>query len=124
MSRSTALLATALTVLLGTTGFAALGSAKEAALSSAPLWTEGDSAPAPGRPDSFADLADRLSAAVVFIEVERPAPQQNMFGPHELPFPFRTPEEGEPQKEQPQRRPRTAPASGSGFVISPDGFIV
>jgi serine protease Do len=126
MSRSTTWLALSLTLLLGAGGFAALGSAKEAALSSGPFWTEGDSAPAPGRPDSFADLADRLSAAVVFIEVERPAPQQSMFGPHELPFPFRTPEEGEAPKEQqqPQRRPRTAPASGSGFVISPDGYIV
>jgi hypothetical protein len=72
MRRNSALLATALALLIGGTALADFGFAKESASSPAVFWTEGDSSPAPGRPDSFADLADRLSAAVVFIKVERP----------------------------------------------------
>ena len=127
-TRSRALLATGLSLLLGSAALADLGFAKETATREAavtqggPFWVEGDSGPTPGRPDSFADLAEKLSAAVVFIEIERPTPQ---FGPHELPFPFPAPDEGQRPQGRPQRRPRSVPAaSGSGFVISPDGYIL
>ncbi|HXZ84346.1 MAG TPA: hypothetical protein VEI82_02545, partial [Myxococcota bacterium] len=36
-----------------------------------PFWTDGDSSDASGRPDSFADLAEKVSPAVVNIKVER-----------------------------------------------------
>ena len=120
--RNSALLAAGLSVLIGGTLLADFGFAKESTSTPAIFWTEGDSAPAPGRPDSFADLAERLSSAVVFIKVDRPAPQLP-FG-HELPFPFRSPEEEGQGPSRPPRRQRMDTASGSGFVISTDGFIV
>jgi serine protease Do len=122
--RNSALLATGLALLIGGTALADRGFAKESASSSPQVfWTEGDAAASPGRPDSFADLAERLSAAVVFVKVERPV-ANNPFGPHELPFPpFRTPDEEGGEGRSPKRQ-RTDTASGSGFVISPDGYIV
>jgi serine protease Do len=121
--RNSTLLATGVALLIGGTVLADVGFAKESAATPAIFWTEGDTAPAPGRPDSFADLAERLSAAVVFVKVERPEQNTLPFGPHELPFPFRTPPEEGGEGRTP-RRQRTDTASGSGFVISPDGYIV
>jgi len=64
---------------------------------------------------SFADLAERLSPAVVNIEVKRSA--SGARGPEEMLEEFF----GKPRRERPQR---TVPSSGSGFVITADGFIV
>ncbi len=47
-----------------------------------PFWTEGDPGDASGRPDSFADLADKVSPAVVNIKVERKTSMKG--GPEEL----------------------------------------
>ncbi|MEO0822042.1 MAG: DegQ family serine endoprotease [Pseudomonadota bacterium] len=77
-------------------------------------------------PSSFADLAERLSPAVVNIStaqnVERPergAPEQQV--PEGNPFEdlFRDFfDRGRPQRQRP------ATSLGSGFVISPEGFVV
>ncbi|MEM1345686.1 MAG: DegQ family serine endoprotease [Pseudomonadota bacterium] len=74
-------------------------------------------------PGSFADLAERLSPAVVNIStsqtVDRPQPPQGV--PEGSPFEdlFRDFfERGQP------RGPRQVQSLGSGFVISADGFIV
>jgi serine protease Do len=65
-------------------------------------------------PVSFADLAERLSPAVVNIEVKR---SNAMGGPEEML------EEFFGRRSEPRRK-RSVPSSGSGFVIAKDGFIV
>ena len=85
------------------------------------FWDEGASASTPGRPDSFAELAERLAPAVVFIEgkkAEAPGPQLR------LPFPFRERDPFRDRDQDEQKRPRSTPFSGSGFVVSRDGYIV
>ncbi|EEF21972.1 Protease degQ precursor, putative, partial [Ricinus communis] len=78
-------------------------------------------APAAG-PTSFADIIARVAPAVVSIDVARPAgPRANFAqllpGP---PFGFRF---GPPDEDAPPRLP-DARVSGSGFFISPDGYVV
>jgi serine protease Do len=88
-----------------------------------PFWTEGEPGDASARPDSFADLADKVSPAVVNIKVERKTSLKG--GPEELFEEFfgqRKPgEKGE--KHAPPHQMRV-PSTGSGFVVSPDGLIV
>ncbi len=79
------------------------------------FWKEGKPGPALGRPDSVADLAEALSPTVVNIQTERKSS-------------FRSPDIFE---EFFGRRPRRGPhrqfrteATGSGFVISKEGYIV
>ena len=81
-------------------------------------------APARAAPDSFADLAERLSPAVVNIStsqtVERPqgdVPQLPPGSPFEDLFRDFF-ERGRPQG------PRTVQSLGSGFVVSPEGYVV
>lgn len=81
-----------------------------------------------GAPDSFADLAERLSPAVVNItttqtiaQPNRPAmPQVPKGSPFEDFFKDFLDQEQNGQK----RKPRRASALGSGFIISADGYIV
>ncbi|MEL6680604.1 MAG: Do family serine endopeptidase, partial [Pseudomonadota bacterium] len=81
---------------------------------------------AQGTPSSFADLADRLSPAVVNITTSQIVEARD---PNELPV---VPE-GSPfedffrdflDRQQNNNRPRRASALGSGFIISADGYIV
>jgi serine protease Do len=86
-----------------------------------PFWTEGEPGDASARPDSFADLAEKVSPAVVNIKVERK--QTLKGGPEEL---F---EEFFGQQRKPGEKPHQphqfrVPSTGSGFVVSPDGLIV
>jgi serine protease Do len=79
------------------------------------FWTEGPSGQAGGRPDSVADLAEALSPAVVNIQTERkrlrgPDMFEEFFGRRRRP-------------DRPKPEFRTE-ATGSGFVISSDGYIV
>ncbi|MDX1578102.1 MAG: trypsin-like peptidase domain-containing protein [Gemmatimonadota bacterium] len=70
-------------------------------------------------PSGFADVVDRITPAVVTVEVAQevqtaqgralPAPFEDFFGP------FGGPDDGEPQYRG---------GSGSGFIISADGYIV
>lgn len=79
------------------------------------------------RPASFADLAERVSPAVVNIttstriatRLDRDAPQL----PEGLPFQDFFNEFFNRDGQQ-QPRPRQSQSLGSGFVISPDGYIV
>jgi serine protease Do len=87
-------------------------------VSAPPFWDEG-SGHAPitpkGVPASFADLAEQVSPGVVNISTRKTvsAPQlEEFFGG--LPF----------QPYGGFGGPHTVPSLGSGFVISPDGFIV
>ncbi len=84
-----------------------------------------------GAPMSFADLIQRVSPAVVSIEVKQPAQTgRNTFNPDDMQglppgfedFLRRMPQQP-PQQQQPQR-PRESTALGSGFFISDAGIIV
>ncbi|MGI9590179.1 MAG: Do family serine endopeptidase [Myxococcota bacterium] len=70
-----------------------------------------------GVPGSFADLAESTGRGVVNIRTERnvTVPQIEDLFPH---FPFQI-----PQPSVPERR-RPVPSLGTGFAISPDGYIV
>jgi serine protease Do len=87
-------------------------------------------APPPGAPLSFADIFERVSPAVVSIDVRT---RVNLRAFRRLPglesFPFAVPpqapggEDGQPGDNDGDNRPE-AQASGSGFLISADGYIV
>ncbi len=81
------------------------------------FWTDGEKGSAGGRPDSFADLAEKLSPSVVNIQVERAA-ETRSGGPEDLL------EEFFGRRGQRPRRRFRSEASGSGFVISDEGYIV
>ncbi len=81
--------------------------------------------PAAARPGSFADLADKISPAVVNITTSTMVAGQTGPGPivpEGSPFEdfFRQFQD----RNNPEGRPRRRSALGSGFVISEDGFIV
>ena len=95
---------------------------------------------APGAPQSFADIIQRVSPAVVSIDVESKADPNTLAMSGQIPAPFRF-EFGAPgasggtdnpfgfdlRKLFPQPDPGDLPrqkAAGSGFFISPDGYIV
>jgi serine protease Do len=93
-------------------------------------------APAPGAPQTFADIFEKVSPAVVSINVTSKANPQAMHGiPGLEGFPFNVVPKGAPGggdngddgDETPAPRAPHAPkqlSSGSGFFISSDGFIV
>ncbi len=87
-------------------------------------------AEARGAPESFADLAEKVSPAVVNITTSTTVASAEATGPGPIvpegsPFEdfFRDFMERNGPGEQP-RRPRRSSALGSGFVISEDGYIV
>ncbi|MCP4003217.1 MAG: DegQ family serine endoprotease [bacterium] len=85
------------------------------------FWQDGDGSSASMRPESLADLAEKLSPSVVNIKIERKSHGGELGGPEEfLEEFFRKPG----KREHPKPRPRRSISSGSGFVISPDGYIV
>jgi serine protease Do len=83
-------------------------------------------APRPGAPLSFADLVSRLQPAVVNISTKQRVPVRTQSDPFEEFFRrFGVP--GTPQESTPEEggpRTREAGSLGSGFIISPDGYIV
>ncbi len=87
--------------------------------------------PRAGAPDSFADLAARLQPAVVNISTKQRIAVRQQVDPFEEFFRrFGNPQGGQggqgqqdPQG-QGQGRTREAGSLGSGFIISPDGYIV
>jgi len=99
----------------------ALGGSSAGAEIGKPFWTEGDSADASGRPDSFADLAEKVSPAVVNIKVERKTSLKG--GPEELFEEFFGQKKPGDKSQRPPHQMRV-PSTGSGFVVSPDGLIV
>ncbi len=76
-----------------------------------PFWREVAHAIPPERPDSFADLVEKLSPAVVYIRTEQAAGREK--DAFEEFFGRRMP-----------RSPRRPSGTGSGFVISADGYVV
>src|SRR5215204_1774673 len=92
--------------------------------------------PPRGAPQSFADLAARLQPAVVNISTRQRVPVRTQIDPFEEFFrrfgapeanpqnPQQSPQQGQPQQGQPGPRTREAGSLGSGFIISPDGYVV
>ncbi len=86
--------------------------------------------PRAGAPTSFADLAARLAPAVVNISTKQRVPVRRQVDPFEeffRRFGGQVPqgqgqEQGQPGQESPQTR--EAGSLGSGFIISPDGYVV
>jgi serine protease Do len=138
-------------VLIATTVAAGLGVAAMAGASLRPAAFGGEGlghlikaatepvlASAPGAPLSFADIFEKVSPAVVSIRVTSKVdaaamPQMRGFPPG-FPFPFNMVPHGGPggddggdDEGQTPTNPRHEPkqmSSGSGFFISPDGYIV
>ncbi|MFN3521908.1 MAG: Do family serine endopeptidase [Phenylobacterium sp.] len=91
-------------------------------------------APPPGAPLSFADIFDKVSPAVVSINVTsraNPSALQRIPGFENFPFalpgqPAPDDEEGDEGGTTPRGQPRlpTQQSSGSGFFISSNGYIV
>jgi serine protease Do len=83
-------------------------------------------APRPGAPMSFADLVAKLSPAVVNISTKQRVPaktqQADPFEQFFRQFDPTQPQGGQGDGQQP--RTREAGSLGSGFIISPDGYIV
>ena len=87
--------------------------------------------PPRGAPMSFADLAARLQPAVVNISTRQRIPVRTQTDPFEEFFrrfgaPDANPQQGPQGQQQQQQQPRTREAGslGSGFIISPDGYVV
>ena len=121
----------AMALLLGGTAFSlATGQAGAQVAQNAPA------AMAPhGAPMSFADLSARLQPAVVNISTKQRIPVRTQTDPFEEFFrrfdPTNPPGGGQGQGQAPgqgqgqgQGRTREAGSLGSGFIISPDGYIV
>src|SRR5215217_5230522 len=83
-------------------------------------------APRPGAPMSFADLATKLQPAVVNISTKQRVPVKTQADPFEEFFrrfdPSIPPSGGGSGGNQP--RTREAGSLGSGFIVSPDGYVV
>ena len=80
------------------------------------FWEEGAPGPTAGRPETFAELAEKLSPTVVNIQTER-ATGRGRGSPEELFEEFFG-------RKRPRRGPRYRPDStGSGFILSKDGYI-
>jgi len=119
----------AMALLLGGTAFSlATGQAGAQVAQNAP----GTSAMAPrGAPMSFADLAAKLQPAVVNISTKQRVPVKAQADPFEDFFrrfdPSIPPSGGSGSGgsgSQAQPRTREAGSLGSGFIISPDGYVV
>ena len=88
-----------------------------------PFWREGSGREAivpTGVPASFADLAEQVSKGVVNIRTKRTVTGSGMPPSFEEFFFGQPPFRG----QRPGGRERQVPSLGSGFVISPDGYIV
>src|SRR5258707_2367044 len=87
-------------------------------------------APRPGAPMSFADLSARLQPAVVNISTKQRVPVRAQADPFEEFFRRMDPNQqggvapGPGGGGQAQPRTREAGSLGSGFIISPDGYVV
>ena len=70
----------------------------------------------------FQKSVELVMPSVVSITTERSVRGLSM---QEMPFPFRGPFQGDPRERAPQREQEyKMPGLGSGFVVSPDGYIV
>ena len=113
----------AMALLLGGTAFSlATGQAGAQVAQNAPA-----AMPPRGAPMSFADLSAKLQPAVVNISTKQRVPVRTQADPFEeffRRFDPSQPPSGQQGQGQGQQRTREAGSLGSGFIISPDGYIV
>ena len=121
----------AMALLLGGTAFSlATGQAGAQVAQNSPTAM----APRAGAPMSFADLTARLQPAVVNISTKQRVPVRSQVDPFEELFRRFDPnsqgqgpgqEQGQGQNQgAPGPRTREAGSLGSGFIVSPDGYVV
>lgn len=117
----------AMALLLGGTAFSvATGQAGAQVAQNAPSAI----APVPGAPASFADLTARLQPAVVYISTKQRVPVRRQVDPFEeffRRFGGQAPQgqgQGQDQGNGGQAQSRETGSLGSGFLISPDGYVV
>jgi serine protease Do len=114
----------AMALLLGGTAFSvATGQAGAQVAQNAPSAI----VPRAGAPTSFADLASRLAPAVVNISTKQRVPVRRQVDPFEeffRRFGGQVPEGQGQGQGQDSPQTREAGSLGSGFIISPDGYIV
>jgi len=118
------------TVLAGAGGYWARANADSAPVN-AP-----SAVAAPGAPGSFADIFQKVSPAVVSIDVEGKARPGPVSLPGGIPFQFGAPKGGsggddgddspfgQLMPQAPDAAPQKMQATASGFFISPNGYIV
>ena len=117
----------AMALLLGGTAFSlTTGQAGAQIAQNAPS----SMAPRPGAPMSFADLVSKLQPAVVNISTKQRIPVKAQSDPFEEFFRRFDPtvppggSGGSSSNDNQQPRTREAGSLGSGFIVSPDGYIV
>ena len=113
----------AMALLLGGTAFSvATGQAGAQVAQNAPAAM----VPRAGAPTSFADLAARLQPAVVNISTKQRVPVRRQVDPFEEFFRRFGGQAPQGQGQGPDANPQTREAGslGSGFIISPDGYVV
>jgi serine protease Do len=91
------------------------------------LFAQAIAAQARGAPDSFADLAEKVSPSVVNITTTTTiaaSTDQTPLVPKGSPFEDLFKDFRDRQGNDPNARPRRSQALGSGFVVSEDGYIV
>jgi len=114
----------AMALLLGGTAFSvATGQAGAQVAQNAPSAI----VPRAGAPTSFADLAAKLAPAVVNISTKQRVPVRRQVDPFEeffRRFGGQVPEGQSQGQGQESPQTREAGSLGSGFIISPDGYIV
>src|SRR3954468_3322150 len=112
----------AMALLLGGTAFSlATGQAGAQVAQNAPA-----AMPPRGAPMSFADLAAKLQPAVVNISTRQRVPVKNQPDPFAEFFRRFGGQDPNQQQSPQQGQPKTREAGslGSGFIISPDGYVV
>ena len=118
----------AMALLLGGTAFSlATGQAGAQVAQNAPGTTA--LAPRPGAPMSFADMVAKLQPAVVNISTKQRVPVRTQRDPFEEFFRRFDPTQPQGNNDNSgsggsQPRTREAGSLGSGFIISPDGYVV
>ena len=109
-------------LLLGGTAFSvAVGPVGAQVAQNSPM----SMSPKPSVPTSFADLSERLSPAVVNISTKQRVEVRQQTSPFDQffrQFGLQAPGGGDPSGGQPETR--ETGSLGSGFIISPDGYIV
>lgn len=114
-------------VLLGTVAALALGGLNLGTIGPAYAETT-QSAPVTIQPNSFADVVDHVRGAVVSVKVKS---TETNTSDEEFDFPHFAP--GDPlerffkhfgEEEGHHQKPHVTQAQGSGFIISPDGYVV
>jgi serine protease Do len=78
----------------------------------------------PGAPASFAAIFDQVAPAVVQIDVRTRIPRRQRYQIPGLPFEFRPDARPDGQTPEAEDEGQLAAGAGSGFFISPDGYIV